>query len=83
MPDINKLLILEIFDKYETYIEKISSKPEFDGKFYLDQIQNICIFVSNIEDEYIIDEYLEKINILDVDSESFITYFEIILSKLV
>jgi hypothetical protein len=79
MPDQNKLLLLELIEKYETFIDKVVLKPDFDGKYYLEQIRNLCMNVSDLEDNNLIEDLTEKITNLDLYSDLFITDFEQVL----
>jgi molecular chaperone DnaK (HSP70) len=79
MPDQNKLLLLELIEKYETFIDKVVLKPDFDGKYYLEQIRNLCMNVSDLEDNNLIEDLTEKITNLDLDSDLFVANIEQVL----
>ena len=80
MKDINKLLILEIFNIYESYID-IISVDNFDGKKQLEIIQNICLIISNIENSEYIENIQLKLEILNQTDKLFIYNFEQILNE--
>ena len=105
MNDERKLLLLDIIEKYETYIEITSSvhtsntderlldhssvraeklignnSEDFDGKYHLEQIQNICLIISDTDDEELIERLQKNISDMDMNSSSFNIEFESILN---
>ena len=99
MPNINKLLLLEIIDKYESYIDIINTESkdlqfndinhteskdlQFNGKHHLELIQNLTLIISNISDIEYINNIQHILNNLNIDSLTFILDFEMILNKLI
>jgi molecular chaperone DnaK (HSP70) len=83
MADENKLLLLEIFDKYDTYIELIiKNNSQFDGGYQLETIQNLCMIIANIEDLSIIENIQNKLNDIDIENHNSISDFEKLLNEL-
>ncbi len=87
MSDLNKLLLLEVFDKYDSYIDSIiKNNSQFDGKYQLEIIQNLCMTIGNIENIEFIENIQNKLNDLDPEDSTldskFIVDFELILNLL-
>ena len=83
MSDLNKLLLLEVFDKYDSYIDSIiRNNSQFDGKYQLEIIQNLCMTIGNIENIEFIENIQNKLNDLDPEDSNFIVEFEEILNLL-
>ena len=81
--DLNKLLLLEVFDKYDSYIDSIiRNNSQFDGKYQLEIIQNLCMTIGNIENIEFIENIQNKLNDLDPEDSNFIVEFEEILNLL-
>ena len=81
--DYNKLLILTLAEKYDTYIKQIiNTNSTIDGKYYLDLIQNLYISVMNITNTQFIETICEKINNLILDIPSDITIFKSYLDEI-
>jgi molecular chaperone DnaK (HSP70) len=71
MPDTNKLLILEILDRHEIFLDTISRNESFNGKSQLELLQNTCMSISNINDQKLISELQNKLNDLSNESKTF------------
>jgi molecular chaperone DnaK (HSP70) len=83
MTDLNKLLLLEVFDKYESYIDLIiKNNSQFDGKYQLETIQNLCMIIANIENIKFIENIQNKLNDLTPEDSGFIVEFEKILNSI-
>lgn len=67
MPDSNKLLLLDICDKYEEYIELIIKNSSFNGLYHLELIQNICLKISNLDDIEKLQNELSSIDINELN----------------
>jgi len=81
MSDENKLLTLSIFEIYDTYIDKIINN-NFDGKKQLEIIQNICMKISNINDNEYIENLQNEITNINIEKREDLIKFENILTKL-
>lgn len=80
MPDINKILLLELIDKYEIYISMIKLDDYYK---YSEEIQNIILIISNINNnEYINEIYNDIIN-LNNDDKDFINLFNNIIYTII
>ena len=83
MPDLNKILLLEIIEKYYDYINKIIINDSFNGEYYLDILQNInCILLEDINKEFI-NNLKDKIEKINKESDDFIENFEQILNDII
>ena len=81
--DLNKLLLLEVFDKYDSYIDHvIRINSQFNGKYQLEIIQNLCMTIGNMENIEFIENIQNKLNDLDPEDSKFIIDFEEILNLL-
>lgn len=83
MSDINKLLLLEIIDKYEIYIDLLlnNNVDNFNGQNILDNIQNLCIKIHDINDEQFLLKLQYDIESIDPNNLSiYISSFELFLN---
>ena len=57
-----------------------NNSEDFDGKYHLEQIQNICLIISDTDDEELIERLQKNISDMDMNSSSFNIEFESILN---
>ncbi len=84
MGDLNKLLLLELIDKYELYIDQLLREKfnEFNGQVILDEIQNICLFIQEINDENILLDLQNQLDIIDPFNQTlFVSAFQTFLNN--
>ena len=84
MNDSNKILILEILDKYDTYVLLIIKKDHnFNAEYHLNKLQQLCLNISNINDDELMENLYTKLEEIKLNSEDeSIKQFENILDQL-
>lgn len=81
--DVNKLLLLEILDKFESYIDLIVSlKLKFNALTQLEYIQNICMNVVEFNDSCLVESFQQELLNIDIIDESSILKFELFMQKI-
>jgi molecular chaperone DnaK (HSP70) len=72
IPDYNKLLMLDIIDKYDTYIKKLieiqntDQNIQFNAKTHLETIQKLCMNISIINDNDKVEYLHNKLSEIDI-----------------
>lgn len=77
MPDHNKLLLIDILDKFDTYLDN----PTLNGlnsEIEYNLLQNMIVSLSNINDQQFIEKMCSEISTLNDDEKSISIYKKII-----
>jgi len=68
MGDYNKLLILNILDIYDNYLKLlIKNNNEFNGILHIENIKNLCMKISSINNNEIIQTLLDQIDQINIE----------------